>query len=262
MTKYERPKPVRAPDKSTRKDLLRDYVAYYATLATTSPGELNVKLPRSALEPFLDEIGIRLSEEAERLSQEPGAVRTFLDQNPLPAPLRQYLPDSFRAFCLILNSLKQWVVAEQAATDRYLLGGNARDECRAAATKCIVTGEPLGVGAELHHPVRDGRPPVFLSKDGHERIEGQMKGNGSTESVHSSNGGAGGSVMASIRSVKRNESWKQLRRGCLDQLGRNADHSTRLAVQNNARAFARRARDASGLTFADILAWLDENELG
>jgi hypothetical protein len=29
---------------------------------------------------------------------------------------------------------------------------------------------------ELHHPVRDGRPPIPLDKDAHARIEGQKKG--------------------------------------------------------------------------------------
>jgi len=74
---------------------------------------------------------------------------------------------------LAINSLKQWVVAEQGATDRYLLGGAARDLCREATDTCLVTGAVLTNGIELHHPVRDGRPPIPLSKEGHASIEGQ-----------------------------------------------------------------------------------------
>ncbi len=40
-----------------------------------------------------------------------------------------------------------------------------------AVDKCIVTGEELGERAELHHPMRDGRPPILLSKKGHDIIE-------------------------------------------------------------------------------------------
>ena len=47
--------------------------------------------------------------------------------------------------------------------------------CRDVSTTCLVTGEALGADSELHHPVRDGRPPVLLSKAGHDRIEGQQR---------------------------------------------------------------------------------------
>jgi hypothetical protein len=68
--------------------------------------------------------------------------------------------------------------------------------------------------------------------------------------------------MERVLGVKRNESWKQLRRGCLDHLGRGADRSTTVAVQRNARAFASRARKATELGFEELLAWLDANNLG
>ena len=75
-------------------------------------------------------------------------MRDFLADNPLPDGMAPLLPDSFRAFCLALNSLKQWVAKEQAATDRYLLGGVSRQLSDASAT-CLVTGEALGADAEL-----------------------------------------------------------------------------------------------------------------
>ena len=51
-----------------------------------------------------------------------GPIRTFLDDNPLPLAVAQRLQPEFRVFCLALNAIKQWVAAEQSATDRYLLG--------------------------------------------------------------------------------------------------------------------------------------------
>jgi hypothetical protein len=40
------------------------------------------------------------------------------------------------------------------------------------ADHCLVTGKPLEAKeVELHHPARDGRPPIPLSKVGHAEIE-------------------------------------------------------------------------------------------
>jgi hypothetical protein len=39
---------------------------------------------------------------------------------------------------------------------------------------CLITGSALGQDSELHDPVRDGRPPIPLSKKGHASIEGQL----------------------------------------------------------------------------------------
>ena len=123
---------------------------------------------------LLDEIGCILLSRSHELGKQPGLIRQFLDDNVLPKQLPVHLPDDFRVFCLALNALKVWVSAEQAATDRYLLGGTVREECRETATTCIVTGEPLmSERVQLHHPVRDGRPPIPLSQKGHSLIENQ-----------------------------------------------------------------------------------------
>jgi hypothetical protein len=161
------------------------------------------------------------------------------------------LPDDYRVYCLALNALKQWLAAEQAATDRYLLGGKARDECRAAATTCVVTGEPLdGSKGELHHPVRDGRPPILLSKEGHDRLEGQVRS------------GDEDGISAKIRPIRErmSQSWRNLRKGCLDLLGREVSHSTP-SVAASSKSFARKAAQETGLTSEQILAWLDANGL-
>lgn len=248
---FQRPTPDMKLCKEDREALLREYLAHYSCIAQEEPSALNRKLPREALQELLDEIGSALLARAGQLAKQPGPLRQFLEQNPLPGRLSALLPDDFRAFCLVLNCLKQWVAAEQAATDRYLLGGNARKECREAATACIVTGEPLIPGqVELHHPVRDGRPPIPLSQKGHDRVEGQCSEDGN------------GSLRSKLLRLKRssNRSWVQLRRGCLDLLGKNAGHSTR-KVGASSKTFARQASQITGLTYDELLTWLDQNGL-
>ncbi|WP_420130127.1 hypothetical protein [Longimicrobium sp.] len=140
--------------------MLREYCDEYARLGASEPDVLNRKVPREHFRKLLGPVGALVQQEAARMARDTGPVRDFLDHNPLPPSLQGKLPDDFQAFCLALNALRQWVIAEQAATDRYLLGGTARAACRAAAERCLVSGERLQRDRlELHHPVRDGRPP-------------------------------------------------------------------------------------------------------
>jgi len=157
--------------------LLKDYIQHYRQLTAIDTTVLNRKVPREAFGDLLDRLGEMLLAESLKLTEPAGPIYSFLDSNPLPPAMAKHLPAHFRVFCLALNSLKQWVAAEQSATDRYLLGGTARDLCRETAETCLVTGGPLGQGSELHHPVRDGRPPIPLSKKGHASIEGQVQKN-------------------------------------------------------------------------------------
>jgi hypothetical protein len=159
--------------KKEREALLQDYWTFYRERTKIDPSALNRKIPREAFTDLLDELGALIIEKTNELASHPGAVRQFLDANPLPPSLAHRLPDDFRVFCLALNALKQWVAAEQAATDRYLLGGSVRRECLASGDICLVTGDLLGEKVELHHPVRDGRPPIPLSVEGHKKLEGQ-----------------------------------------------------------------------------------------
>ncbi|MEO8270837.1 MAG: hypothetical protein ABI557_14025 [Aureliella sp.] len=155
---YDRPTnptPLTPDDKAK---LLGLYFSHYEQLASKDSDLLNVKLERSAVEKLLDEIGGLLLERSKELACSPGEVRDYLNATELPECIEGRLPDEFRAFCLVLNALKQWVAAESAATDRYLLGGTARKQCRKMADHCLVTGESLDeTTVELHHPVRDGR---------------------------------------------------------------------------------------------------------
>src|SRR5690349_2835960 len=121
--KYQRPVNNKPLSKAEKLDMLRQYIQHYQALAANDVAVLNRKVPREAFSDILDRVGHMLLSESVRLAEADGPVRTFLDANPLPRAMAQRLPDDFRVFCLVLNSLKQWVAAEQAATDRYLLGG-------------------------------------------------------------------------------------------------------------------------------------------
>jgi hypothetical protein len=145
---------------------LKEYSTEYETLAKADSSVLNRKVPRKAFAELIKEVGGLLTERSAALSASPGPVREFLDRNPVPGKIAEFLPDSHRAFCLGLNALKQWVVAEQAAMDRYLLGADARKLCREAFDHCLVTAEEFTIDVELHHPIRDGRPPIPLRRRG------------------------------------------------------------------------------------------------
>jgi hypothetical protein len=253
MAEYKRPKSQIVLTKAQREGLLREYFDHYRAIAKKNPALLNQKLPRDVYKALLHVMGSVLLAQTKDLAAKPGPVREFLELNSLPPSLAPLLPPDFRAFCLALNALKQWVSAEQHATDRYLLGGNARDELRAIAGSCIVTGRSLDGDCELHHPVRDGRPPIPLCHDAHSQIEQQ----GPKEDPSSD---TSFSIISQIRS-QNNNSWKNLRKGCLDLTGEKVKHSTP-AVRAGALAFARKASKATGLTFTEIVRLLDSYKLG
>ena len=64
-----------------KRELLLQYCDFYRELAGINPGELNKKLPRSALAGSLDRIGGLIIEEAEALAAGNPQVRQFLDEN-------------------------------------------------------------------------------------------------------------------------------------------------------------------------------------
>lgn len=229
---------------------MKQYFSYYERLADQSSVLLNVKLERSAVEELLNEIGVLLLEKSQALANSPGGVRDFLDANELPDCIRGQLPDEYRAYCLVLNALKQWIAAESAATDRYLLGGTARKQCRKTADHCLITGELLNeTTVELHHPVRDGRPPIPLSKAGHNRIEfATQDADDPSEKV--------------LREIKRegNRSWIMLRRGCLALLGEEIDDVTN-PILASSKTFARKASKATGMDFQQLIEWLEDRNL-
>ena len=213
---------------------------------------MNQKLPREVFDELLDVIGGLLLQQTKDLAAKPGPLRDFLELNALPPSLAQRLPTDFRAFCLTLNALKQWVSKEQLATDRFLLGGRARKELRALAESCMMTGRSLEDGCELHHPVRDGRPPIPLCHEAHDEIEQQQpKADAISDPVFI--------IISKIRKEKNN-SWINLRRGCLDLSGEEVNHST-ASVGKGGRSFARKVSEETGLSFEQIIDFLDKYDL-
>ena len=247
--KYQRPKSDTRLTKQGKVQLMRDYVEFYKKQYAADAGALNRKIPREAFADILDAIGSLLLQTTAHLATAQGPVSKFLKNNPLPPSLNDKLPLETRAFCLAVNALKQWVAAEQAAMDRLFLGGKAREICRDATSICLVTGKPLDRKTlNLHHPVRDGRPPIPLSKEGHDITERQKPR------------AIGDAVKGALSELKRkgNHSWIQLRLGCLDLLGRSVDHSTK-NVGANSMTFARNAMKATKLNCDQLLEWLDQN---
>lgn len=248
--KYQRPKSKIQLDSSHKQIMLKQYFAHYQDVAKSDPEALNIKIPRDIFNPLLDQIGVLLLSYATSAIANNSDIRSFLDKNPPPSALGDLLPDDFRAFCLALNALKQWVSAEQAATDRYLLGGTARNACRQAATTCVVTGQQLTDNMELHHPLRDGRPPIPVNKSAHAELEQQTSSQSDP-------------LYAQLAALKKegNRSWIMLRRGCRDLSGQLVNHSTE-AVGNSSRTFARKAASQTNLSYEELLEWLDEHNLG
>jgi hypothetical protein len=247
---YKRPVNKSPLSKAEKLDLLKHYNEYYRNLVANDRSALNRKVPREAFNDLIGGLGEKVLAESARLASTEGPIRTFLDDNPLTPPLARRLPDDFRVFCLALNALKQWVVAEQAAGDRYLLGGGARDLCREATDRCLVSGEALDSDCELHHTVRDGRPPIPLNKSGHASIEGQLSFEGDDPTER---------ALRVLRSGS-NRSWALLRRGCLDLLGRPVPWSSK-SSEASARAFARKAHAVANLGYEQIIDWMNKKGL-
>ena len=247
---YKRYKSEIALSKPDKVNLMSEYIEYYERLINEQGLDiLNVKIPRDVFANILDEIGGVLNQKAIEMASEDGPVKDFLEVNPLPPHMKELLPDNFRVFSLLLNALKQWVSAESQSTDRYLLGGTARATCREAVDKCIVTGEELGENPELHHPLRDGRPPILLSKKGHNLVELYNQINNSANSDDDSDD----DVWKTVKQIrtKKSQSWTQLREGC------NAILTGSYNCQSGAKSFANVVIRDTGLSASDILEILD-----
>lgn len=247
---YKRYKSEIALSKPDKVNLMSEYIEYYERLINEQGLDiLNVKIPRDVFANILDEIGGVLNQKAIEMASEDGPVKDFLEVNPLPPHMKELLPDNFRVFSLLLNALKQWVSAESQSTDRYLLGGTARATCREAVDKCIVTGEELGENPELHHPLRDGRPPILLSKKGHNLVELYNQINNSANSDDDSDD----DVWKTVKQIrtKKSQSWTQLREGC------NAILTGSYNCRSGAKSFANVVIRDTGLSASDILEILD-----
>lgn len=250
---YKRYKSKVVLSKPEKVNLMSEYIHYYECLIKKQGRDiLNVKIPRDVFANILDEIGGVLNQKAIEMANENGPVKEFLEANPLPPHMKELLTDDFRVFSLLLNALKQWVSAESTSTDKYLLGSTARKICREAVNKCIVTDEELGENPELHHPLRDGRPPILLSKKGHNLVEQKNQADSSTVFDDSDNDVW--NIVKQIR-TKKNQSWVQLREGCNAIL--NESHNCRSGTKSFANVVIR----DTGLSASDIIERLDNKGL-
>jgi hypothetical protein len=177
LSKYQ----ISRENSQERKDFEAQIISKFLSLYVDE-NELNIKVPRDVFKSELDEIGTHLQLIARKIVLDPDEnriVHKLLKDHPVPEIAKGSLPDEFRVFCLLLNALKQWVSAEQAATDRVLLGGEVRKKLKANIPLCIVSGKELEykqIGAvNFHHTMRDGRFPIPLTKEAHDMIEGQIK---------------------------------------------------------------------------------------
>jgi hypothetical protein len=250
--RYQRP---RSPIKLTINDkrkLIDDYLEHYCNISKRDPKLLKSLLPTEVFGDLLAKIGTLLIDESRKLLESSDRVHDFLDNNSLPPSLAELIPSDFRVFCLALNALKVWVSAEQAATDKFLLGGTVREQLRTVTDTCLVTGKKFAeVGCELHHPVRDGRPPLPLSPEAHKAIERQIGRDESDPNLD---------IIYKIR-AKNRRSLKDLRRECLELLGQDVTHGSP-NVKEASKTFARNVSKETGLSCADLLALLDTHGIG
>ena len=70
-------------------------------------------------------------------------------------------------------------------------------------------------------------------------------------------------VLEQIKAIRErnNRSWSNLRKGCLDQMGVSVPHGTP-KVRASSRTFAKKASEATGLKYPEIVALLDQHALG
>ena len=133
---YVRPVNNMPLSKQKKVDLLKEYAAYYRDAVAADDTALNRKIPRDAFIGLLDRIGSLLIDESARLATAPGPVRDFLADNPLPTEMAPLLPDSFRAFCLALQSgrsqSRMGARVVRCATCGEHVNARRRSEARAA----------------------------------------------------------------------------------------------------------------------------------
>jgi hypothetical protein len=237
-----------------RRRALAGYLDHYARIAVSSPELLNQKLPRKVFSAVLDEIGALLQLRAQELSARNPDLREFLCKNALPDCLGNDLTPEIRAFALLLNALKQWTAAEQAALDRFLMAGNVRSDLKELTTTCLVCPEAFTKNSiELHHPVRDGRPPLPISKKGHETIEGIVALDPNDE--------VGKKLVAHRKQSSRKYSWRSLRLGCLQAIGTVA-YDKSISQHRTARSTLSFVQKETCFSIEVILGILERYELG
>jgi hypothetical protein len=254
---FEPPKPAAKIPPDEKDRYLDPYFAYYAEVAQKNPKELRLKIPRAVLQPYLDVIGSNLHDLAKGIanssdtSNPANEIRTFLKDHPIPGEIGKHLTGEMRSYALLIRALLNWCVGQSLFIDRWVISGNARKTLRSRSATCIVTGNPLKQGeVELHHPARDGRPPIPVSKKGHKIADDVFDPQDPL-----------GKRLVELRR-QRQYSWKLIWQGCLVELDQPVDLSEYGAGREKTSATAARwfARQTE-LPVQEILNWIESNEL-
>lgn len=236
--KYKRPDRNTALTPQEKRAIMRDYFRHCKKIYTKDPSAINRKIPREVVKDLTDAIGSLILARLSK-TQKYKAVSKFLIENPLPASMQKLLTKETRTFCLILNALKQWVSAEQQAMDKLILGGQARKICREIMPECLLTGEKSDV---LHHPVRDGRPPLFISQRGHKSIERQEKAVSNVPDTYEE-------TIKSIRK-KTHQSWENLLKASKALQGEVSTSFSTPKVASSSKSVCRRISKRTGYSFS------------
>jgi hypothetical protein len=141
---YMRPTNPNPLSPGEKAELLREYFAYYEDVAQQAPELLNVKLERAAVAGLLDEVGALLLQRSRQLALAPGPMREFLQATEPPECVRERLPADFRAFCLALNALKQWVSAVLASSKTFARKAREATRCSYRALVAWLDERDLG----------------------------------------------------------------------------------------------------------------------
>jgi hypothetical protein len=242
---YKGPKPGKSPRPEDEEQLLQEFFDFCEQSYADDPKALSIKLPRTEFAAALNRIEKLIKSEATKLTKDK-RMQAFLKMAALPPGLVPFLPDEVRVYCLLINALKQWVSSQSLATDGIIFGGNLRKRVRASAKQCVVSGETLTYQAvELHHVVRDGRPPIPLSHKGHSKVDRQFRPE-LTDEV--------GCALAKLRKEK-NTSWKDVLAAI--------EHESGFAVGTTSRhtKLGEAVLETTCKSASELLEWAEESGL-
>ena len=133
---------------------------------------------RGAFTELLDRVGTVLIKESAKLAKSEGPVRKFLKANPTsPGNGTPYSPRLSRVLPCAQRGLSSgWPPSKRPPTATSSAVSHAISVLR-WGKRARSQENRSGANAVLHHPVRDGRPPIALSKVGHWSIEEQVVAN-------------------------------------------------------------------------------------
>lgn len=186
------------------------------------------------------------------LSQASASLTSFLRENPWPSEMMDddlVLSEQDRAKVVVLNAVKQWVSKESRYLDTIFTGGSFRKKLRAlcAERNCPICERPFAqLKIELHHTVRDGRPPVPLCSQCHQKLERQSQSDSPPVSD-----------VKRIR-ASRNASWKNLHKATksLQEL-RHGPFSTQ-NVENASKSIVRLIMRETKLSLRELQSIIEE----